>query len=347
MLMMIKSPAVIPRIHRSRVVSVSATTSAPSMDFKRAQTGSRDARPENVDGAFFVDHTCIDCDTCRMMAPETYSRSGEQSAVHAQPTTKVGRIRALQALLSCPTFSIHVKERNAAELAAAQQGLPLPVPGCSNVYSNGWRSVKSFACESYLIVRPGGNIMVDTPRFNPVLAKRIKELGGIKWIFLTHKDDVGDHAQWSKHFKAERILHADEVVPDTEGVEVKLSGAGPWQLPDGSEDVELIFTPGHTSAHVCLYYKPDKAIFTGDHLSAGYTPDEDLYVFTDFNWFSVPQQLDSVHKLLDYDWLHVLPGHGRPVHLKDSLHRLQAVTALLQRHGVEVEDKQGAAAQSS
>jgi hypothetical protein len=29
--------------------------------------------------------------------------------------------------------------------------------------------------------------MVDTPRFNPVLAKRLQELGGVKYIFLTHK----------------------------------------------------------------------------------------------------------------------------------------------------------------
>lgn len=49
------------------------------------------------------------------------------------------------------------------------------------------RSVDSIACESYLIVRPGGNVMVDTPRFNPILAKRLQELGGVKYMFLTHK----------------------------------------------------------------------------------------------------------------------------------------------------------------
>ncbi len=38
-----------------------------------------------------------------------------------------------------------------------------------------------------------GNILVDSPRFNPILAKRIEELGGVRHIFLTHKDDVGDH----------------------------------------------------------------------------------------------------------------------------------------------------------
>lgn len=46
----------------------------------------------------------------------------------------------------------------------------------------------------------------------------------------------------------------------------------------------------------------------------------------------MPMQLDSVAKLLQYDWLHVLPGHGRPAHLKDAAHRLQAVSDLLNRH---------------
>ena len=33
-----------------------------------------------------------------------------------------------------------------------------------------------------------------------------------------------------------------------------------------------------------------------------------------YNWHSVPQQLSSVEALLAYDWLHVLPGHGRAAH---------------------------------
>jgi len=41
--------------------------------------------PTNVPGDFFVDQTCIDCDTCRWMAPETFDRAEEQSRVHRQP----------------------------------------------------------------------------------------------------------------------------------------------------------------------------------------------------------------------------------------------------------------------
>lgn len=41
--------------------------------------------------------------------------------------------------------------------------------------------------------------------------------------------------------------------------EVQLEGEGSWKLPDGGDDMELIFTPGHTAGHVCLFYKAQKA----------------------------------------------------------------------------------------
>jgi len=63
----------------------------------------------------------------------------------------------------------------------------------------------------------------------------------------------------------------------------------------------------------------------GDH--------DQLHIFEDFNWYSVPTQLESVAKLLDYDWLHVLPGHGKPATLRDAPHRLAAVSTLLQKYG--------------
>jgi hypothetical protein len=31
-------------------------------------------RTENISGDFFVDSTCIDCDTCRWMATEVFDR---------------------------------------------------------------------------------------------------------------------------------------------------------------------------------------------------------------------------------------------------------------------------------
>jgi 4Fe-4S single cluster domain of Ferredoxin I len=121
------------------------------------------------------------------MAPKVFTRVGPQSAVYAQPTDAAGRIQALQALLSCPTSSIHARQRDAAELRAARDGLPLPVAGAPGVYSCGFRSIKGLACESYLLVRPSGNVLIDAPRFNPALAENLQRLGGVTYMFLTHK----------------------------------------------------------------------------------------------------------------------------------------------------------------
>ena len=41
--------------------------------------------PENVPGEFFVDSTCIDCDTCRQLAPATFGETSAYAFVRATP----------------------------------------------------------------------------------------------------------------------------------------------------------------------------------------------------------------------------------------------------------------------
>ncbi|KAJ9526410.1 hypothetical protein QJQ45_009894 [Haematococcus lacustris] len=315
-----------------------------------------------------------------------FTKVKEQSAVTRQPETHAERVRALQALLSCPTFSIHVDRRTPQELQEAQEGLPAPVPGVPGVFHCGWHSVKSFAGTAYLIVQPadqGGNVMVDSPRlmcmattlppphacddrYNPVLAKRVEEMGGVSCIFLTHRDDVGDHEKWAAHFKAPRILHQGEVNEDTAGVEVKLQGTGPWVLRPGSsplvvpaeqqdqEGAELLMvhTPGHTTDHVVLLQRATRTLFAGDHLSSPEDRHEPatLHVFKDFCWwvgwagYDLGTQLKSVELLLAYDWVNVLPGHGRMAFLETIEQRDATARQLQERHG---QAKQGVKAEAA
>ena len=60
----------------------------------------------NTEGNFFVDSTCIDCDTCRQLAPTTFIEEGDYSAVFHQPETAKDELAAYQALLACPVGSI-------------------------------------------------------------------------------------------------------------------------------------------------------------------------------------------------------------------------------------------------
>ena len=55
-----------------------------------------------------MDDTCIDCDACRQIAPDTFSRSARarQSVVTRQPEGPAQAARAAMALVACPTASI-------------------------------------------------------------------------------------------------------------------------------------------------------------------------------------------------------------------------------------------------
>lgn len=64
--------------------------------------------PGNVAGAFYVDSTCIDCDQCRVMAPQFFSRCDDSglSIVHKQPETPEEIALCEEAMSTCATASI-------------------------------------------------------------------------------------------------------------------------------------------------------------------------------------------------------------------------------------------------
>lgn len=263
-------------------------------------------RPENTNGNFYVDTTCIDCDTCRWMAPEIFHQTGEQSAVYHQPANEVEKERSLQALLSCPTSSIGTVEKP-KNIKDIQHSFPLLVS--ENIYHCGYHSEKSYGAASYLIVRPEGNVLVDSPRFSPPLVKQIEAMGDIRYMYLTHRDDVADHQKYRDHFGCDRILHTDEITTDTRDVEIKLSGGEPYQL---ATDLLIIPVPGHTKGHTVLLYN-NKYLFSGDHL-AWSDELQQLLAFPRVCWYSWPEQVKSMQKLANYSFEWVLPGHGRRYH---------------------------------
>lgn len=255
------------------------------------------------------------------------------TAVVRQPETPEERHKALQALLACPTHSIHVKHQEPGEMTEAQRAFPLPTV-CEDVYHCGFHSEYSYGATSWLVRRPEGNVMVDSPRFHPGLAKRLKELGGVKYMVLSHRDDVCDHAKWAAALSCERIIHKLEANQrqGTHECEIKLEGTGPWQLPDGSDDIDILFTPGHTSGCISMLFKPQKALFTGDHLLYSASMDR-LSIARRVNWHSVPMQLDSVKALLHVDFLHIFPGHGRQYHFDSPQDRQRQIKHLLVEEG--------------
>ena len=282
--------------------------------------------PENVGAGFYVDSSCIDCDACRQIAPATFRDHGGQSSVYRQPGTGAEIQRARMALVACPTASIGAAAGGSAKSGAEA----FPERIVDNVYFCGFTSEASFGAWAYLIVRPreaGGNILVDSPRFTAPLVRKIDAMGGVSLMYLTHRDDIADHAKFAARFQCPRVMHEADGAARL-GIEQVATGEATRRMGD---DLLSIPTPGHTRGHQVLLYR-DQVLFTGDHLA--WSPKRlTLIAFRDACWYSWTEQTRSMQRLLDYRFEWVLPGHGRIHHAEaGEMHeRLQECVAWMRR----------------
>ncbi|MCX5722634.1 MAG: MBL fold metallo-hydrolase [Nitrospirae bacterium] len=276
----------------------------------------------NVAGNFYVDATCINCDTCRQLAPAAFEEVGDFSAVTSQPIGEGPLHQAYQALLACPVGSIGTERSEPGRMQEAMASFPLYLE--DGVYYCGFNSEKSFGANSFFLEHPDGNWLIDSPRYLKHLVEAFERKGGLSYIFLTHKDDVAEVEKYAAHFGAKRIIHrADlEAAPGAEWIIEDVDSS--QVLPQ----FQIIPVPGHTAGSMALLYK-NRFLFTGDHL-----------------WWDSKQQmlrapsqlvwrkrvlLDSLLKLLNYRFEWVLAGHGDRVCLSAEAMQSQLQTLIERR----------------
>jgi glyoxylase-like metal-dependent hydrolase (beta-lactamase superfamily II)/ferredoxin len=298
---------------------------------------------ENVAGEFFVDRTCIDCDTCRQVAPSVFADAGDHSFVRKQPESETERREALRAVLCCPTNSIGCT--GSAKDAVAD--FPLAIEGDGGpgrspetkanspeepynicfrrnwaVFFCGFNAEESYGGNSYFIRHPGGNWLIDSPRWLPHLVKRFTDLGGMAHVFFTHQDDIADGNRYAEHFGAKRVVHRGDrgSVPKAE---IVLDAPRTFV-----NDLQAIPTPGHTAGHQALLYR-DRFLFTGDHVWWN-EERKQLSASRQYCWHSWDEQIESMARLLDYRFSWILPGHGRRIFLPADQMR-QSIAELVER----------------
>jgi glyoxylase-like metal-dependent hydrolase (beta-lactamase superfamily II) len=104
------------------------------------------------------------------------------------------------------------------------------------------------------------------------------------------------HSLAAERAKSEYRVTGDILVEDGDVLDI------------GGIHLEMVYTPGHSPASICVYVKENKILFTGDHiLGIGTT-------FVDAPEGDMTQYVDSLKKLLKYDARLICPGHGPPIH---------------------------------
>jgi glyoxylase-like metal-dependent hydrolase (beta-lactamase superfamily II)/ferredoxin len=273
--------------------------------------------PANAEGAWYVDERCIDCGTCRDLAPATFADLGPQSVVSCQPDDPAAEEGAWLAAQACPTQSIGTLDRR------VRPGRLYPRRLLEGTYDLGYTATDSFGASSYLVAGAGGGLLVDSPRFAPALVRAVEDLGGVAHVLLTHRDDVADAERWADHFGARVWVHEHDRVAAPFATDL-IRGQEPVVVAPG---VLCVPVPGHTRGSVVWLH--GEVAFTGDSLAWSYDRG-DLTAFRGACWYSWPAQLASLERLADsapFSW--VLPGHGARCQLPASeLHaRLLALVA--------------------
>jgi len=150
--------------------------------------------------------------------------------------------------------------------------------------------------------------------------KRVLEGKTVRHILVTHTHT--DHSPAAKPLKAWSGARTYAFGPHgagkaEEGVKIEEGGDMEF-VPDvfvrdgeiiegPGYTFECVFTPGHTSNHMCFALKEEKALFTGDHVMGWSTtvvapPDGDMAAY-----------MASLRKLLARDDAVLWPTHGGPV----------------------------------
>jgi glyoxylase-like metal-dependent hydrolase (beta-lactamase superfamily II) len=78
-------------------------------------------------------------------------------------------------------------------------------------------------------------------------------------------------------------------------------------ISTGTYDLEIIWTPGHSPGHICLFEAKNRLLFSGDHILPTITPNVSSHVQSGDN--PLGDYLGALHKLRNLPAAKILPGH--------------------------------------
>lgn len=271
---------------------------------------------------WYVDDRCTNCDVARQLAPELIGEFGGRSKILRQPLNEAEIDTLHAAAYACPTRSIR---RSSGPLEPIRD--PFPMRLDEGIYLCGHNSGRTAGANAYLLLRPAGTLMIDTPRWSKSLAARYEALGPVTDVLLTHGDHAAHGRRYADQFGARLWIHEGDLsrAPDADRI---LHGTNPIEIAEGMIAHPL---PGHTRGSV-LYVADERHCFSGDSIYWSRTTG-DVEIFESVTWYSITEFAASLARSagrLHFEWL--LPGHGDRTRLpaEEMARQLQELTTRVQ-----------------
>lgn len=129
---------------------------------------------------------------------------------------------------------------------------------------------------------------------------------------------LGEMREWLR-LNGTPAAELDRLNRGSMGILDRVQIAFPDQTLDGGEEImsgkfafRVVWTPGHSAGHVCLFDARNKVLLSGDHVLPHITPSVGLHVRSASN--PLADYLDSLRLIGQLEAELVLPGHGEPFH---------------------------------
>jgi glyoxylase-like metal-dependent hydrolase (beta-lactamase superfamily II) len=160
---------------------------------------------------------------------------------------------------------------------------------------------------AYAIVTSAGNILVDSPAWNDLNQQFITDLGGVKWLAITHRGGIGKATTIATELGCQVLIQEQEayLLP-----ELKLTTfQDRFNLKDS---IHAIWTPGHSPGSACIYYHgAGGVLFTGRHLLPNQLGEPvPLRTSKTFHWNRQLRSVDAIWQQfpIEQPLSHICPG---------------------------------------
>ena len=197
---------------------------------------------------------------------------------------------------------------------------------CEGIHAFIWRSYSENNCNAYLIANEK-RILIDPGHAHLLrhveteLVKIKMDVPDIDVVLVTHAhpdhfEGVGKFSKtalFAMNHDEYRILQrlAGHYVQCPEPDFLLQEG----ELIVGDQGFEILVTPGHSPASICLYWPKQKALFTGDVVF------RESIGRSDLPGGDGSRLKDSIERLSHLDVEYLLPGHGEPVIGKEAVRK--------------------------
>ncbi|MDG3581477.1 MBL fold metallo-hydrolase [Galbibacter pacificus] len=177
-----------------------------------------------------------------------------------------------------------------------------------NIYEINNQYFYSEKVHTYLIELDDKVLLFDIPTYSDEIKEFITSFKKPAFAILSHGScGISDGTKWQKEIGLKVYAHE----ADTNHPWLRMKPDVFFtEMPKLGENIEVIYTPGHSSGAVCVLDKSSKSLFSGDTFYGDKNGKiRDFSKENPADYENPSDRIESCKKLLDYDFENVYPFH--------------------------------------